>query len=531
MSYNEDLASAPVSTVLAARDTVVALMDSKYPGKGWAPGGQLEALVVEPLATGLGTVVNEAEGIRAANSLADAATAEDTETVDRLLANYGVSRADATQSSGNVVVVTTAPAITSIGIDTVLTSGNQPFRPIMAYRVYPAGVRTPDPLNGIGVFTPRADGNYEFIIAVRSDNTGSAVRIASNAAFTISGVIPGLVSINAVTDFAGGVDAQTTADAVAIAKQGIIPSTFSGSDSIEKMIAQTFPGFAAAVVGAGHACMTRDRDNLFGLSCGGKIDVYVRSAFAPMTKTVQVTASLFPVNRLSKIWSFKIVEPGAYKVTAIRPADVIGTGGYRHATDTVTPIPPTTGFVPKMVGVDALFTAHQQRDITFVAPDLNYAALLGGVDDNELVTKVFDVDVLYMPSIADVDAYVRGSPQRDPGADLLVHGALPVIVDVSIVVRGTVDSAARAAVSDAISGLGLGVDTIPASLIYDALRSHVKGNVGTVNFRAEIIGRDLQSRFINARAELSVPADAANGISAESITFLTSPSRISIEAM
>lgn len=531
MSYNDDLASAPVETVLASRDVIVALMDDKHPGKGWAAGGQLEALVVEPLATGLATVTAEAEGIRFANSLADAADAGDTETVDRLLANYGAKRAEATASTGNVVIVVTAPAITSIGADTALTSGVQTFHPIMDYRVYPAGVRLADPLNGIAVFAPRSDGNYEVVIAIRSDATGSQTRVASNAEFSISGVIPGLVGINAVSDFAGGTDADTTEDAVALARAGITPSTFSGADSIKKMVSEQFPGFACGVVGAGHPCMTRDRDNLFGLSCGGKIDVYVRSALAPMQKTIQVTASLFPTNRSSYTWSFKFTEPGAYKVIAIRPTDVVATGGYRAATDVVVPVPPTSGFIPKMVGNDALFTAHQRRDITFVAADLNYAVMLADKGPQDLITKVFNVDILYMPSISDVDAYVRGSTQRDPGADILVRGAVPVVVDINIVVRGTIDAEARTAVSDAISALGLGVDTIPANLVYDALRDHVKGNIGTVSFRAEIIGLDRQSKFMNAKSELVIAADAANGISADSIAFLTSPSRVNIEVM
>lgn len=531
MTYRDDLASAPVDSVLAARDVLVDLMNTKHPGKGWAAGGQLESIVIEPLATGLAKINADAEGIRAANSLADAATAGDTETVDRLLANYGVERAAATQSSGNVVVVVTAPAITSIGLDTVLTSGVQTFHPIMDYRIYPAGVREADPLNGIGVFAPRADGNYEFVIAVISDNAGAATRIAGNATFTISGVIPGFVSAAAVNDFAGGTDADTTADAVAMAREGIVPSTFSGADSIKKMVSTQFPGVSAAVVGAGHACMTRDRDNLFGLSCGGKIDVYIRGVPAPMQKTIQVQATLFPTNRSSYTWNFRFNEPGAYKVVAIRPADVVATGGYRPASDVVTPVPPTTGFIPKMIGDDALFTAHQQRDITFVAADLNYGVLLQGKAAADLVTKTFNVDILYMPMVADVDTYVRGAAQRDPGADILVRGALPVVVDVNIVVRGSADAEAAGAVADAITALGLGVDTIPANLVYDALRSHVKGNIGTVTFRAEIIGLDRQSKFMNARSELVIAADAANGISADSIAFLTSPSRINIEVL
>lgn len=531
MSYKTDLAAAPVETVLAARDTVVALMDTRHPGKGWAAGGQLEGLVIEPLATGLGRLVDEAEGIRAANSLVDAAAADDIATVDRLLENYGAKRAEATPSSGNVVVVTTIPAVTSIDVGAVLTSGSQQYVPAMSYRIYPEGTRSADPLHGIEVFTPRADGNYEFVIAVRSVNAGAATKVARNAVFTISGVIPGLVSINAASDFAGGTDADTTEDAVALAREGITPSTFSGADSIKKMVSTQFPGFTAAVVGAGHACMRRDRDNLFGISTGGKTDIYVRSAAAPMVKTVRIEAVMYPNDRSAYLWKFTYIEPGAYKVLGIRPADVVASGGYTPLTDTTTPIPPTTGFVPKMVGADALFSAHQRRDVTFVAADLNYGVIFAGVGASELVRKLFDVDILYMPSITDVDAYVRGAEQRDPGADLLVRGAVPVIVDISVVVRGVVTAEATAAIADAVTALGLGVDTIPASLVYEALRDHVTGNVGTVSFRAEVIGLDLKSRFINARAELTIKADPLNGISADSIAFLTSPSRVTIEAM
>jgi len=531
VDVSEDFEDVDETLVQESRDAISDVMKTKYPDteSGWGPGGQLEGVVVEPASLIFAAIEERMQAQDASFSLATIAanpTAADDELVDLRMSDYFTTRQEATVAFGDFLVVVGAQTIIPITEGFLITVGNIQYQTTRSYRVYPSDSgRSQDVANGILVMELRDDGNFEFLLPVESIQTGSATLLARGASGAPQTRFPNQVSVTAAEDFQGGLDEDSNADLVARAQQGITPEVFSGSRHIRETIEKQFPGSLVSLVRSGDAFMSRDRSNLFGISVGGKTDLYVRTNGYPLTATITVTAQLSPENRAERRWVFTYNMAGAYEVTAIRDAGEVAFSGTRPEKETVTAVPPVTGFVPKMSNADAVFTAHQLRTVEFINEDID----IGSPGPNDVVTHDFDVDVFFMPSVDDVDVFSRDLDRLDPGLDALVRAAVPVAVDVSVTVRGTVDiAAAQEAIVSAILDLEADADRIPANLVYNALADLVDGTVGTVTFRADILGQNLTHKLVTATGELVIEDDLARGISVDTFAFVTQPSRINI---
>ena len=531
--FSEEIASIETSRIREGRDTITSVMSEAFPNSKWQAGDQLEGIVAEPIA--LGFAFSEYRLDLQEQSLSLAAVAEDPDLadddlVDRLLSNYFIERQEATVAFGSILVVVNRATIIPVSNGAAFSANSQTYVTTRSWRVFPPGTREEDPDNGVLVLEARSDGNYQFTLPVQSENTGPETLLARGAVLTATTPFPGQVSVTAASDFGGGLAADTNADLVARAQEGITPKVLSGYQQIEQTIENAFPGSLARVVGAGNALLSRDRDNLFAVSTGGKADLYVRTEPYPRLETLSITAQLSPEDRSARRWRFSYSLPGAYYVQAIRIPDSALGGGIVPEKETVSVKPPTTGFVPKLRAADVAFTAHQQRTVTFIDNETDFDALLAGAGATDVISKEWDVDVLAMPFIEDIDIFVRDRERRDPALDLLAKAACPVLVSARIIVRGTVDEdAAKAALVQAIADLPADTDTIPANLAYDAIREHVTGTVGTVYYSALVVGQDLSQQLITGRLELTIPEDVAKGLGVDSCAFMVRAEDISIE--
>ena len=538
VDFTTDINNLDSARILESRDTVVDLLSTQFPSlRGFQPGGQLEGIIAEPIGIGFAWIDLQMDLQDASFSIATIASDPDaasSDLIDLRLSDYFISRQEATSSFGNALLIFSASSIFPLRNGFRFNTANFTFVTTRSFRIFPPNTREEDASNGILVMEERSDGTFQVEVPLESVQTGPDTRIKRGTALEPESSIPNLTSATAATDFLGGLAADTNADLVERAQQGITPGTFCGARQGENLIEREFPGTLSRIVGAGNELMTRDRDNMFQISTGGKIDVYVRTTNEPNTKTITVTARLTPDNRNDKRWLFNFSEPGAYEVIAVRD---VGAGennfsGIYPESQTIESELPTAGFVPALTNGTAYFTTHQRHFVKFIDESLDYTSLLSGAGPTDVIERSYDVDVLFMPAVEEIDDFARGDDQRDAALDPVVRAAVPFFIDVNVQVRGSVSlTAARTAVVNAVLGLPAGSSRIPANLVYDALRPHVTGTLGTVRFRGEVITKDLQHLFYTSNGEITVPHRPNDGVTSDSVMFMTSVDRVTIEVV
>jgi len=531
--FTEDINNVDPARTVEARESVTSVMSEKYPNSKWEAGDQLEGVVVEPVAFGYAFNEERLDKQEASFSLAAIEadpTLADDDMVDSIMSNYFIERQQATVSFGSLLVIVSRAIIIPVADGALYDVGDQEYVTQQAWRVFPPDTRDEDLDNGILVLELRTDGNYQFLLPVQSVSTGPDTLVSRGTVFTPDVPFPGQISVTASSDFGGGLAADTNEDLLARAQEGITPKVMSGYQQIEQSIENNYPGSLVRVVGANDPLMNRDRDNLFAASTGGKADIYVRSENYPRTETLEIQAVLAPSDRSSGTWRFNYTLPGAYRVSAIRTTEDDFGGGAQAATEAVNLVPPSSGFQPKLDVFNAAFSAHQSRTVTFINQDDTTQALIDAAGPTDVLTRTFDVDVLAMPFIEDIDNYARDRDRRDPALDPLVKAACPCLVGIRAIVRGTVDAEpAKAAIVAAIAKLSADADTIPANLVYDAIEPYVVGNTSTVYYSGRFIGQDLSENLVSQQLELTIPENTARGISPDTCHFMVRSEDITIE--
>ena len=531
--FTEDINNTDPTLTQAGRETITSVMSEKYPNSKWEAGDQLEGIVVDPVSFGYAYSEGRMDKQEASFSLAaveaDPTLADDA-LVDWLLSNYFITRQEATVAFGSLLIIVDRATIIPFANGAEFTVGTQVYLTQQSWRIYPPGTRTEDIDNGILVMTLRTDGNYQFLLPVQSEATGPDALVSRGAVFTPATTISSQVSVTAASDFGGGLSADTNEDLVARAQEGITPNVMSGFQQIEQSISKAFPGSLTRVVGAGDAFMNRDRDNLFSTSTGGKSDIYVRTESYPRTETLRVTAQLSPEDRATGLWRFSYVLAGAYYATAVRSTTSDFGGGVTPVSESVSVLPPASGFQPKLDVFNAAFSAHSQRTVSFNDLSDTTTALISAAGPTDVISAEWDVDVLSMPFIEDIDVFTRDRDRRDPAMDALVKAACPCLVSLRILVRGVVDDEpAKDAIVAAVTALAADADTIPANLVYDAIKPYVTGNTSTVYYTGFFVGQDLSKSSINQRTELTIPTSIPRGISPDTCHFMIRSEDISIE--
>ncbi len=401
------------------------------------------------------------------------------------------------------------------------------FSTSAAFRVY-----TPDSIGVTDSATSRrmierSDGKFEFTITVVADTTGSSSKLLAGTALVITAPLAGMVSAFVASDFSGGSNRETNAQLLARVSQGIAAKLLAGPEHIQATIANQFPGTTVGVVGVGSVLMTRDRDNLFGISQGAKQDLYCRTTSFPASKTLTIDGTVTNGTAKTVILSIPYVDGvGVYRVTAIRPAGLVALFGDTPTTTTINTYT-GTNFVPKIRSEqDAAFSANAVMSVMFT--DTLSTAVFA---TNDVVS--YDVDVLYMPTIESINTFVTDDDIRN--GDMLVKGGVPCTVTVSATIRlpSTVPvptiSTLQEAVSDAINALPFGTISLSAFVVHRAIATLVtQGDVVNTNMRGTILSPAFEDIALATSAELTIPDRSDIGVGPANTFFACSPSQVEL---
>lgn len=532
MTELNDLSSAQIEQ---SELTLKEFLQAEYPSLDLTRGTVFRDLLLRPAAAYHALMQTDMDRLRQSFSLKNIVedpTLADGAIVDGVLSNLQITRDTGATATGQIRLVVSSLNTTPVSSNTVFTASSRTFTVDGAY----IGVTTASNVTSstTRLLQSRLDGNYEFLVDVTADDPGVESNIEAGTRFTVNPSIPRLVDAIAAGDFAGGLGEEDNAALAARAQLGISPQVLSGRSHIESLLRSNFPSLrSVSIIGFGDEEMRRDRHNLFGVSHGGKADLYVRTADFPQTISVDVTAVL--IDKTAGTWQTTLTRDtaaGVYRVVGVyvsgaSPAaqldgsllflDSLAILSHTRQLDLASA---DGEFVPDITDVsEGAFSRYQTLTVQFT--DLTTAASTDAMGSAEFTAYVYQ-----MPDIAALQSFVNDRSRRNPCADYLVRAAIPCICTSTInVVRRSVDTqidsaSIQLAASAAINNLGFQLGYLPGAKIVVAAHSLLDSSA-TLDLPVSLSGRlwcpDDTAHYLGASDELSVP----DGLESLSVTSRT----------
>ena len=526
----KSLADLTPEEVQASESLVLALLRERFPDYNFSLGSVLEQLIAYPWAA-LGAL-SQLQAAEIQNNMSIKAVSEnpdaDPELVDSLMSNYQVERVTGTFVTGRVAInVTTAVAFV-LPATTVFTTGARRFNPIKDYTIVTdAALATGD---GVVVYQVGAGQPIAVIELIETVESGATV--PQDTRFTVvAGAIPGVVSITAVATFSAGRQAETNTELLNRLEAGIAAKTTADRASITADLQAVFPDIRdISIIGMGDPEMNRDAQNIYGISGGGMVDVYVRTADAPATyiRTLQPFSMIAePEELVSVIPIPPTTVPGFYRVTKALP-----TGSGAEGSAGITEISdrgvwrPNTGLPLVLRAQDARFSARQ-----------------GGtsvrIQDAREATAGLKYDLYFsaMPLLSDIQDYCRLRANSAPGADILVRAPIPCYVSVGITVsylsgqQAPSADALRQVVADAVNRYTFAETTAMSTIITRAVDSYMngKGNaVAPLSLRGSLYKVDGSVETLVGTTGLAIQDDPVNCQSRRTVAYYAYPSSVQL---
>lgn len=531
------------SAVEQAETLLLQFLQEAFPSMDLSRGRVFHDLLIRPAAMFYALNETNLDQIRRSMSLqqivSEPGLAND-DIVDQVLSNLRIVRGVGRPASGQIRVILAARVTTPLDTRVTFSANGVTYAMTSAF----TGVTSPASLSTSSsrIITERSDGYYEFIIDVQATTDGPAGNVADGTRFVPSQTITRALDLVAAGDFTGGRVSEDNASLAARAQESIAPQVLSGRVHITSLLRANFDSVRdVSIIGFGDAEMRRDAHNAFGISQGGKVDIYVRTAAYPQRDLREVTATMLDTNsKTLQISLDRDAAAGVYDVLAVYAADATpfeldeeGVPALLDSLELTTQswtvdLSSTGVFVPDIASVrEGAFSRYRRLNIRFVDPDSDLA---------EGETATYRVYLLSVPDIAAIQDFVNARDRRSPGTDYLVKAALPAVcsIGVRIISRdpaGVDVQAVRNAIVERINALTFQIGFLPSSVIIDAAQSVLTGNNVLdlpITMTARLYLPDGTTRILSTRDELHVPVTTDEIVSSRTVAFSVSPEDVDV---
>ena len=530
--------------VTQTEQLLVQMLQDEFPSMDLGRGRVLRELLIRPAAIFYALNGANMDELRRSMSLynlsLNPALAND-DIVDSVLSNLLLTRDVGANASGQIRVIVTSNVSTPVDAGAIFTANDLNFQVTRAF----VGVTSINNVVNTGsrLITARADGNYEFLVDVEAVATGTSYNVSEGTRFITTCTIPRLVDLVSASDFTGGRATEDNAALAARATSGLSPRTLSGRDHIEALLWDNFTLESLSIIGFGDNEMIRDKHNMFELSQGGKVDIYARTAATPARTLVNVTATMLDAasNKLTVSLGRDTLD-GIYDVLAVYAAGVtpFQTGEQTEPTllDSLEIVNKSWAynvtqtedeFVPDVETADeAAFTRYRTMVLQFIDPG---SSLTNGE------TATYQVYLLGLPNIAEIQDFVNQRNRRGPAADYLVRAPVPAMCSVGIQIAarnvGEVNTdAIKNAVASRVNTLGFNVGHLPGSVIVDAAQGQIASDAVLelpLMLLAKLYLPDGTIRTVSGTDELRVPSNLGQAqVSARTVAWYLRTSDIDV---
>ena len=510
------------------------------PQADFSKGTVLYDLLIKPagiLQTMTEMNVNRARNASSLLRVSEIPEIADDDMVDELLSNYRITRNGGTIAGGLIDIKISSNAVTAIPSGSVFTSGGLKFFANQSY----VGVST----QGLVASTTDrlirelSDGVYVFTIEVTAEAEGSAYQVNQGTTLVMQTPPSNYIASTAAYDFSAGVNVETNREIIARMPAGLANRTPGNVTNVEALLRESQEDIVnVSIVGYGQQEMSRDQDNLFLFSYGGKSDIYAQTALRP--QTVRVTKQALLINAATGTWQVLFDRDefaGVYKVSSVLPMDRDTAGGSLKITMEARAVDSgaatADGFTPHFDNfTQAAFSRFQTLSMEFQDPY---------TDTDDLTvresTQDYYIDLLVMPYIADLQDDVLSNPElRAHRYDDIIRAPIPVLMSINFGLRlRNGDSpnltAMRQAISDRINQIGFR-SIMSSSYIIDAAHG-LLDPTSSVVLPMDMVGElidpsDGSSVIYRSSTEISIPTDYTKSISPRTVTFFCDSDNVNI---
>lgn len=462
-------------------------------------------------------------------------TLADDDMVDDLLSNFRVTRKEGAVASGTVAVVRDNNLTLTLAVGFRFTANGLGY---VTTEVYTAKAEEAQIVSDTDrLITPLSDGNYVFTVPVVAEETGEVYRLKRET-LVVPDLSPvGYVTSYASSDISGGLDTESNQALLERFQQGVAAKTLSNRVNMAAMLREIdeFSRIVSmSIVGYGDEEMLRDRHWIWPVSGGGRVDWYIRATEQVTRLGLTKEATLINKNDDgTSVWQLTFTRdesPGFYEVSSIKLTDsAVSLGSYEILND-VRSVDLTDDFTPDIASdVEGVYTAYQTAAVTFTDSDTDTTELSLGAKQS------YDVEVIYLPLLADVQETVNSRDVRHYGADCLIKAPVPCFADLSftITIRQGQDEpdldAIKAALCSAVNTAGF-TGSIHASLLYDVIHSHLTEGqtVGLIDMLGRIRYPDGTNNYVRSYNALVVPTAPSDGVSRRTVQFFLEPDTIAV---
>lgn len=464
-------------------------------------------------------------------------TLADADAVDAVLSNFRVTRQPGAPAAGSVVVVVDSDTSVTIAGGSVWTARGLTFTADSVYsaRVEEDQVTRPSDR----LLTPTGDGNWQFTIDVTCTTDGATGNVLKDELVTPDVLPQGYVTSYAVSDFAGGVDAETNGDLVARLQQGLATPGLANQGNFAALL-RADPAFARFVaqspVGYGDPAQLRDKHSIFPVALGGRVDWYVRTQAQFARLTLTKTAVLVSKAGNLGTWQISLLRddaPGYYEVESVLLPGSGAAGTFALQSELRGTDFSSDSWHPDVVRpLESNFSRYQTAIVQFVDTVTDVSALpTGSMMDYQVVVKA-------MPQIAAIQDSVATDAGRSRAADYLVKAPVPCFVVVQFTVvkqpgQADPDLAAIAdAVAAAVNAVGF-TGYLSASVVTAAAAPLLLPGqtVQAMDLLGRIVYPDLSNVTVHDPEALVVPEDPAVMVGSRTVQFFLEPSDVNINTV
>ncbi len=545
--------SADISTAQkdAARVAIRALLQEQDPTLDISIGGPVDSLLVD--GDVLVVARNDANTDRAylvtqLQAIADGTVTVSDDEVDRLMAAYFLTRLPDDPAFGTVVFVVqlNQPYVFQAGY--ILRANGQTYQLSETFSVYPPGTTGVDfaiPTNVVieQAYDQETGYLYRFRLPIVATLPGAASVLVDGNRLSVDQAFVGLGYVQAVTNFQGGTSVETNAEFVSRALQGPLAKTLGGGQNQIDALIQTYvPRADSNSIGTGSPLMTRDRNNVFNIPVGGKIDIYAKSgAIAQRGWIVEAVVTDYTLQQ-ARITLTRDQSGGVYRLSVLPlfittpPTGITGNIVVDLITHAAWVGPE---FNPEMPAeVDRAFSAHQiiTIDITDTRQLPSLAYVVPMTSNGQIITNSYEVSTEYQPGIIELDDALMDATVRPPGLDALVKAAVPCIVTLGIQAKkpvqynGPTAAALAASIALGINEIAVETESLDAytiaALLQQASPTLVLLNVAMTGL---IYGQDgVNVAVAQVGQQLPVPLNLAGKFSGANVYFTTTPQLVTV---
>lgn len=469
-------------------------------------------------------------------------TLADDDIVDGVLSNWGVSRRQAANASGEVTIILNSLVAFTVAAGEVFIANGYRFLTETSF----AG-RT-DIANVLAdtdrVITQISEAEWAMTINVVAEAAGTASMLRKDDTLIPESTSSAFVRAYATNDFSGGLDIQTNTQLLDELQAGAAAQAYSNRVTNGSMIRKAAGGafaniLAMSTVGMNDPEMTRDQHWLFPVSGGGRTDLYLRSQALPQSVSRTKTATLIDIQADGGIWQFSLLRdeaPGFYEVSKIRLQSTAETDTGYEVTEDIRGVDLTGDdlYVPDIAtALEAVYSRFQAATIRFLDTDTP----TGDLTVNS-ATQDYEVTVVTMPLVQELQEFIGDRTRTNPAGDHLVKGAVPCFLTLNFEIQRrrnpvTIDTDAIAsALANYVNSTNF-PGKIYASALSRIVDEQLPSNVdcGAIDMFGRIRRPDGVQRFIRADDVLTIPDEPEAYSTGRTVTFFLDPASVGISIL